>query len=370
MSKSTASLIESAIPDLMDGTAAPELCNRVVEYGLKSLPILARHLSEDMPIERLERLEALLKKVLGRVLNGDISGEVAREVARFQQKTGFLFKYKSYAIKAASPLGYSIFIQNENEGFSFQRHLSHKTEVFHILDVLPGGYVFVCEYQEWLRVYEEGSFAEWLSGKPDKRYDAYRFYPRPGDIFKIDEIGLVHTAIGCILEEFATVSTDMVDRLHDQNAGRRVPSFFSRRYFNDRLQSISFPTVARQVRIRPSDKDVEIISPVKIRGGKLIPLARSSVVASRYVIDPLETSDLYQDRACAASLYIAKGKGRLIMGEPSEARALTPPTLSVSKGDLLMVPSRIQYGFINEGSEALEVSEQRIPLDVAFTPNS
>ncbi len=370
MSKSTASLIESALPDLINGTATADQYNSVVNYGLRSLPVLAEHLSADMPIEMLERLEAVLKKILGRALNGAVSGETAREVARFQQETGFLFKYKSYAIKAASPLGYSIFIQNENEGFSFQRHLSHKTEVFHILDCLPGGFVFVCEYKDWLRVYEESSFTDWLSGKSDSRYDEYKFHPNPGDVFKIDEIGLVHTAVGCILEEFATVSTDMVDRLHDQNAGKQVPPFFNRQYFNDRLQSISFPNSARQVDTRSTDRGVTLISPIEIRGGRLIPIARSSVIASRYIIDPLETSDLFEDQACAASLYIAKGKGRLIIGEASEAQSLTPPTLPVSKGDLLMVPAGIHYGFINEHSEELEVSEQRIPLDVAFASDS
>jgi mannose-6-phosphate isomerase-like protein (cupin superfamily) len=219
-------------------------------------------------------------------------------------------------------------------------------------------------------VYDERSFTDWLSGKPDERYDRYKFYPAPGDIFKIDEIGLVHTAVGCILEEFATVSTDMVDRLHDQNAGKPVPPFFNRQYFNDRLQSISFPDVARQVEIRSSDRGVTIISPMKIRGGRLIPIAQSSVIASRYILEPFERSDLYQDQTRAASLYIARGKGRVIIGEASEARALTPPTIPVSKGDLLMVPAGIDYGFINEDNEELEVSEQRIPLDVAFTSNS
>ena len=39
-------------------------------------------------------------------------------------------KYKSYAVKAATPLGYSIFLQNQGQGFSFQQHLVHKLEGF------------------------------------------------------------------------------------------------------------------------------------------------------------------------------------------------------------------------------------------------
>jgi len=40
-------------------------------------------------------------------------------------------------------------------------------------------------------------------------------------VFIISELGVVHTVMGCVLEEYATVSTDMVERLHDQNIGRR-----------------------------------------------------------------------------------------------------------------------------------------------------
>src|SRR5215510_1718963 len=167
--------VERAIAELSD------------QSGLDALPALGRHLTADAPIEVAERYEAVLKSILLEQLAGGVPGSTARRVARFQQEIGFLFKYKSYAVKCATPLGYSVFFQRPGEGFSFQRHVTRKTEVFHILEVLPGGSV--------------------------PRYDAFRFDVRPGDVFVIDQLNVVHTVIGCVLEEFATVSTDMVDRL-------------------------------------------------------------------------------------------------------------------------------------------------------------
>ena len=201
--------------------------------GIRSLPVLVEFLHEDLPIERTERLEALVKLVLRETLNGPISGEEARSIARFQKELGFVLKYKSYAIKASAPLGYSIFLQKDGEGFSFQRHVEHKLEVFHILSVKPGGYVFLCDFEDWKRSYTKDSFERWLAGENNPAYDRYKFVPAPGDVFVISTLGVVHTVVGCVLEEFATVSTDMVDRLHDQNAGKKIPADFTRAFAED-----------------------------------------------------------------------------------------------------------------------------------------
>ena len=93
-------------------------------------------------IDVLERAERQLKDRLKEALGRPLGGDGIRELASVQQRVGFLLKYKSYAVKAASPLGYSVFLQRPGEGFSFQRHREHKTEIFCILDVLPGGYIF------------------------------------------------------------------------------------------------------------------------------------------------------------------------------------------------------------------------------------
>ena len=78
----------------------------------------------------------------------------ARKLASLMKDIGLFFKYKPYAVKASHPLGYSIFLQRPLEGFSFQNHLEHKTEVFHILEVMPGGFVFLCKYEDWQKHYE------------------------------------------------------------------------------------------------------------------------------------------------------------------------------------------------------------------------
>jgi mannose-6-phosphate isomerase-like protein (cupin superfamily) len=108
-------------------------CHQVIAgMGIRSLPVLVEFLHKDLPIERTECLEKLVKLVLRDALNATISGEDARSIARFQKELGFVLKYKSYAIKASVPVGYSIFLQKEGEGFSFQRHVEHTLEVFHI----------------------------------------------------------------------------------------------------------------------------------------------------------------------------------------------------------------------------------------------
>jgi hypothetical protein len=292
-------------------------------------------------------------------------------VAEFQKDIGLLCKYKSYAIKCASPLGYSIFLQNEGEGFSFQRHITHKTEVFHILDVKPGGYVFICDFKDWEQCYDRESFSAWLAGGADERYERFRYRPQPGDVFTISELGVVHTVVGCVLEEFATVSTDMVDRLHDQNAGATIPSNFNRAFVHEQLAQVSFPITSRHVNnSAPGGLHIEEIPAQVIPGGKMTPLARTAIIASRYSIDPCRASALQVDDELAASIYVAEGTGRVIIADDDEAERTTPPSISVTAGNLLMIPAGIRYGFVNEGSHSLELSEQKISMDVAFGPGS
>ncbi len=234
------------------------LRERLAAHGLDLLPALEDYLARDLPIAVLEGYEEVLKAVLRPALAGEVSGGDARAIASFQQRVGPLLKYKSYAVKASSPLGYSIFLQNPGEGFSFQRHLTHKTEVFHILDVHPGGFVFRCGFDEWERCYDRERFAAWLAGEgPDPDYDRYRFAARPGDVFVLDELGTVHTVIGCTLEEFATISTDMVDRLHDQNRGKPIPAAFDKTWAGARLRDLRSPAASRRVAGTRDDPRIE-----------------------------------------------------------------------------------------------------------------
>lgn len=356
--------------DLRDLAARPGdrgLRERLAGYGMDLLSPIADHLTRDLPIAELETYEEALKAVLRQALAGEVSGPTARAIAAFQQRVGLLLKYKSYAVKASSPLGYSIFLQNPGEGFSFQRHLVHKTEVFHVLDVHPGGFVFLCGMDDWERCYERERFAAWLAGeRPDADYERYRFPAHPGDVFVLDQLGIVHTVIGCLLEEFATISTDMVDRLHDQNLGKPIPAAFDRSWTRDHLRDIRSPAASRRIAGTGDGPMVEELPPRAIAGGSRTVLADGFVVATQYRIEPRGETDVLRDPRRAASLYVRTGTGRLLIGTAAEMKRADAPSLPLAGGDLLTIPPGIEYALVNQGPAPLEAVEHRIEPGVAF----
>ena len=333
-----------------------------------ALAALVEQLRTDSPIAVLEEAERRLKSRLQRELATPTDGAGMRELASLQQRLGFLLKYKSYAVKAASPLGYSVFLQRPGEGFSFQQHVAHKTELFYFLDVLPGGFVFLCDFAEWQRVYERGAFLAWLEGAPDSRYERFRFVPRPGDVIVIDRLNVVHSVIGCTLVEFATVSTDMVDRLHDQNERRLVPAEFTRRYAEERLRSLPWPDQSQRVTAEPSGWCRTPIPAHRVSGGVRTVLDDGLVTAATYRFAPGAVSDLSVDANRAASLHVVSGSGRLVVGDAAEVRRLSPPTLGARAGDLFFIAPGAHYGFVNDQAAPMIVAEHRIPSDVAFVP--
>jgi mannose-6-phosphate isomerase-like protein (cupin superfamily) len=361
--------------DLRDLGGRPDdgaLRERLAGHGLEVLPALEAYLASDLPIAVLEGYEAVLKEALRRELAGEVSGDTARAIAAFQRRVGLLLKYKSYAVKASSPLGYSIFLQNPGEGFSFQRHLTHKTEVFHILDVHPGGFVFLCTFDQWRRCYDRERFAAWLAGeRSDPEYDRYRFPARPGDVFVLDELGIVHTVIGCTLEEFATVSTDMVDRLHDQNQGKPIPAGFDRARTAERLRQIRSPAASRLVAGPRQGAGAHLgdgaeLAPRSVPGGSRTVLADGFVTATQIRVEPRGETEAEADPRCAAALYVRAGEGRVLMGTAAEMRRATPPSLPLRANDLLTIPQGIQFAFVNEGRAPLELVEHRIRPEVAL----
>jgi mannose-6-phosphate isomerase-like protein (cupin superfamily) len=359
--------LDKDLRDLAGRPADEALRERLAGHGLELLPALEPYLASDLPIAVLEGYEAVLKAVLRRALAGEVSGPAARAIAAFQLRVGLLLKYKSYAIKASSPLGYSIFLQNPGEGFSFQRHVTHKTEVFHILDVHPGGFVFLAAFDEWVRSYDRERFAAWLAGErrePD--YDRCRFEAHPGDVFVLDRLGIVHTVVGCVLEEFATISTDLVERLHDQNEGKPIPAAFDRAHARERLLAIRTPPASRRVSGPKRDPRIEALPPRDIPGGSQTVLAEGFVAATRYRIEPRGSTEPQSDPRRAASLYVRAGQGRVLLGTAAELARATPPSLPVAANDLLTVPHGIDYAFVNEGGAPLELVEHKIRPEVAF----
>ena len=332
----------------------------------ETLAALAEQLRADSPIDVLERVERRLKALLGRELAAPLDGGRIRELASFQRELGFLLKYKPYAVKAASPLGYSVFLQRRGEGFSFQRHVTHKTEIFYILDVLPGGYVFLCDSAEWQRIYERGAFLAWLSGGPDARYERCRFVPRPGDVIVIDRLNVVHSVVGCTLAEFATVSTDMVDRLHDQNEGRPIPAEFARAFAERHIRETAWPEASSLVANGPSGWSRGAMVTAPVTGGQRTVFGDGAVTASSYRFDQGAASGISTDAERAVCVHVAGGTGRIVLGLASEVGRMSPPTLTARTGDLFLIAPGAHYGFVNEGATPLIVAEHRIAPAVAF----
>ncbi len=331
------------------------------------LASLVDALRADAPIGVLEQHERQLKQILGRELAGRLDGSRIRSLASFQQQLGFLLKYKSYAVKAASPLGYSVFLQRPGEGFSFQQHVTHKTEIFYILDVLPGGFVFLCDFADWNRIYDRSSFLAWMNGAADERYERFRFVPAPGDVIVIDRLSVVHSVVGCVLAEFATVSTDMVDRLHDQNEGRSIPPEFTRAFSEARIRGLTWPETSRRVMFETTGWSRTPVTGRSVVGGEQTVFGDDDrFSASVLRIASGAQSSTFTEPVRATSLHVASGSGRLLLGTEDELRRPSPPALDAVPGDLFLIAPGAHYAFVNDGKEPLVVARHEIPPDVAF----
>jgi hypothetical protein len=174
-------------------------------------------LKEPMSISAVESVEQLAKSIFRRQLAEPDRTDVARvhAFARFFHALGFLFKYKPYGVKAASPFGYSIFDLYPGQGFSFQLHLEPKYEAFHILRAHPDSFIYLSTRPEWEASGERAAVA-W-SDNGVRLASEYRYDPKPGDVARITSTEIVHSVVGCTLEEYATTSLDAVERLFDQN---------------------------------------------------------------------------------------------------------------------------------------------------------
>jgi mannose-6-phosphate isomerase-like protein (cupin superfamily) len=324
------------------------------DAGLDALPVLLPRLLRDQTIVELERVEDVLKVILSTLFRGRVDSAVARDVALFQKSLGFLLKYKSYAVKATTPLGYSIFLQTPGEGFSFQRHLDHKVEVFHILGATPGSFVFLSSHEEWEASYESGAFSRWLGGEPNPRFDKFKYLAAPGDVFPVMDLGTVHTVIGCVIEEFASVSVDMVARLHDQNIGRSIPAHFTRKYT---LEQIGAIRVAPDSRLATDRKGKQVLTGRPVRGGTETVLIDSCLRAARYHFHACDATLPLYDAVCASLLHVFSGRGELVLADDRSSQRLP-----VSDGDLVMIPPGIAHHF--KADDAITCSEHRIsPAD-------
>ena len=193
-------------------------------FGRRRDPALAQLFSDvlavPLPIDQVEAVELLSKQLWDDVLRGPGSDpDLVQPAISFFHRIGFLHKYKSYGVKVASPFGYSLFLLADGKGFSFQLHASRKLEAFHILQTATSSFVYLSSEAEW---YESGAQAarNWAATGTPQPDSVCAYRPSVGDVIEVGQTKLVHTVVGCVLEEFATCSTDTVVRLFDQNAGR------------------------------------------------------------------------------------------------------------------------------------------------------
>jgi hypothetical protein len=138
-------------------------------------------LKDPMPMASVEAIERVAKSIfrpyLSHLDNENLA--IAHAFANFFHSLGFLFKYKPYGVKAASPFGYSIFDLKIGQGFSFQFHLEPKYEAFHILRSHPGSFLYLSTRPEWV---ESGASAAtaWANDAGELR-SQFSCVPAPGD---------------------------------------------------------------------------------------------------------------------------------------------------------------------------------------------
>lgn len=345
-----------------------DIPEEIISAGLAILPELQKSFKKPNDIATLERYENVLKAILLAHCTPTLSGADARRIAEFQKDVGFLIKFKSYTVKATTPLGYTIFLHEPKEGFSFQIHKEHKVEVFHIVTVMPGGYVFLCTYDDWKKTYDEESFAKWLAGESVPKYDRFKFVPSPGDVIIVNNLNIVHTVIGCILEEFANVSTDMVDRLYDQNLSKRavIPEKYTRDYVKEKLLALESTSPKRLVDFR-KDWKVETLKKEDLDGViKTTIVDVDNFTAINYVFPSFFTSQQMTDPKRHIAFYVWKGEGEIKIGDQEEWKSGTPPVIKISKGVLLFIPANQIYSITSSSTSPLEITEHHIAGEVAF----
>lgn len=169
------------------------------------------------PYREVEDLEATLLALWQDVLSGGVSDLSELEAcSTFFSRVGFLHKYKVYGVKVALPFGYSLFDLAPGQGFSFQVHEEPKLEGFHVLRPKAGALLYVADLDEWEAHGRPWAVRHFTQGRV-RQLPPGAIAPLEGDVATVSETGVVHTVLGCVLEEYASCSVDSVVRLYDQN---------------------------------------------------------------------------------------------------------------------------------------------------------
>ncbi len=302
-----------------------------------ALPVIASYLKRPMKMDRIERIEAVFKRYLHLAFQTNLSAGDARSIAEVTKKVGFILKFKPYGVKCATPLGYSLFFLRPGMGFSFQRHLTRKTELFHMLKILERGQVYLSTSEAWNAVYDKDAFNRWLAGTPDARYEKYSVKPNPGDVYLVTELETVHSVLGCVLEEYATVSVDMVDRLHDQNTGRDDVDFVDGATVEKWLAELPrpLPTSCWKTLTEPPVPMVR----TEHAGVQHIVLADTGeFLAERFEVNAGCVERIAADPARARSIFCLGGRCRVEM-----RTAAASEQVDLNAGEVIIIPPRIEH---------------------------
>ena len=329
--------------------------------GIEQLEPLVKPLTTDAPIQVVEQHEETLKRILGTIFERGATPDEGRRIAAFQRDVGLIMKYKPYAVKASTPLGYSLFLQEPGQGFSFQKHTVRKVEAFHILEVKADSYVFLAPRAAWERVYDADRFQRWLDGSPDDAYERFRLRPSVGDVYLITDRETVHTVMGCQIEEYASVSVDVVERLHDQNRDAPMPAKFTRTYTLQHLSALRQPATHRAVSVdgRFSPAIAEELAP-GVRRHSLVDCPE--LQATVWKLAPGTTTpilDVHRDRA--VQLYISSGSSRVAIGNHTDVAGHPVDAIAVEGPGTTLIAPGMSFVISNTSDHLLAVSMHSVP---------
>jgi hypothetical protein len=332
------------------------------EVRVPQLADLVEQLFSGGSLSEVEASEAQLKKNILLLLADGIGSESYSRAASAIGKVGLVPKIKSYATKAASPTGYAVFLQDPGRGFSFQLHPVPKFELFHTLASRGFSRVFKMPHRVWEETYDPERIERWLRGRADSTLDQFAVVPEPGDVFTVESTEDVHTVLGCLVEEFATNSTDLVLRLHDQNHLLKVTDR-SRESVERELSGLPVVEPRRRWWLDGNQWKSEPLHP-RVGDGY-----RSWTVSC----GPLAATWLRVDRNGRYRLLCDSDRllfGRVFLGAISlsfEEPATRPSgAQSVTKGSCFAVLPGESAFLVNAGTQELAVSLHHSPVSLAL----
>ncbi|MFN2505605.1 MAG: hypothetical protein ABR540_15475 [Acidimicrobiales bacterium] len=310
-------------------------------------------LSKPAPITTTEAIELAVKDWWAEKLEAHAGdAKTSSQFSKFFGQVGFLKKYKPYGIKFAAPFGYSIFLLQDGMGFSIQLHRVPKVEAFHILRAGTGSLVLLCGVDEW-RAHREDLIRELEPGT--SRHTSLTFEPEPGDVVVVDDIELVHTVLGCILEEYATTSNDAVERLFDQNLG--VETVIPDDHPSLRALLAECGGVQPRSRLlKSASASAWTRSPLDSAAGSLVDMPEQGLRADHLVLGSGESRPVSvdEDRVCTLTCLVG---GAVVALPAGEVRLGPADTTAIAPGEHVSVQADVP---------GTRVAVCTVPRDMAF----